>query len=275
MMLPDAPKLGILAGGGDLPRLLIQACQKNGREVFVIAFKDQCDAQTVAGVDHAWVRLGAAGKSIQALKDAQVIDLVMAGRIHRPSMTALMPDARAVRILAGGVMNKGDDGVLRTIVSALEREEGFHMVGAHEVLPELLSPEGVMGQVSPSENDQVDIDVAVHAALALGGADKGQAAVAKAGQVVALEDQDGTDAMLKRIAQANGFDQGGVLAKMTKPGQERRADLPTIGLGTVEYASAAGLKGIVVEAGGSIIVGREAVIKAADDKGLFLVGVKP
>jgi DUF1009 family protein len=275
MMPPEAPKLGILAGGGDLPRLLIQACQKSGREVFVIAFKDQCDAQTVADVDHAWVRLGAAGKSIQALKDAHVIDLVMAGRIRRPSMTALMPDARAMRFLAGGVMNRGDDGVLRTIVSALEREEGFHMVGAHEVLPDLLSPEGVMGQVSPSEDDQVNIDAAVHAALALGGADKGQAAVAKAGQVVALEDQDGTDAMLKRIAQANGSDKGGVLAKMTKPGQDRRADLPTIGVGTVDHAFAAGLKGIVVEAGGSIIVGREAVIKAADDKGLFLVGVRP
>lgn len=275
MMPSDAPKLGILAGGGDLPRLLIQACQKAGRDVFVIAFKDQCDAQTVAGIDHAWVRLGAAGKSIEALKNAGVVDLVMAGHIRRPSVTALMPDARAVRFLAGGVLNRGDDGVLRTIVSALEREEGFHMVGAHEVLPELLSPQGVMGQISPSLEDQVDIDVAVHAALALGEADKGQAAVAKAGQVVALEDQDGTDAMLKRFTQANGFDKGGVLAKMTKPGQERRADLPTIGLDTIDHAFAAGLKGIVVEAGGSIMVGREAVVKAADDKGLFLVGVKP
>ena len=93
-MQPDAPpkpyKLGILAGGGELPRLLIQACRRLGRDVFVIAFKDQCDPQTVEDVDHAWVRLGAAGKSILHLKDNAVVDLVMAGRIRRPSVTALM-----------------------------------------------------------------------------------------------------------------------------------------------------------------------------------------
>jgi len=271
-MPPDAPKLGILAGGGELPRLLIQSCRKAGRDVFVIAFKGQCDAETVVDVDHAWVRLGAAGKSIQLLKANAAQDLVMAGHIRRPSMTALMPDARAIRFLASGAMNRGDDGLLRTIIAGLERDEGFCMVGVHEVMPELLAPEGPLGSISPSSEDQVDIDVAVHGALDLGAADKGQAAVALGGALVALEEQDGTDAMLKRLIQS-GQARGGVLAKMTKPGQERRADLPAIGKLTVENAHAAGLKGIVVEAGGSLIVGRDAVVEAADALGVFVVGV--
>jgi len=278
---PDAPKLGILAGGGELPRLLIRTCREQGREVFVIAFKGQCDAETVtdvdhAPVDHAWVRLGAAGTSIKLLNDHGVQDLVMAGHIRRPSVTALMPDARAIRFLAGGAMSKGDDGLLRTIIAGLERDEGFRMVGVHDVMPELLSPKGPIGAISPSTADQIDIDTAIAGALDLGAADKGQAAVALNGAVVALEEQDGTDAMLRRLilsGQARGETGGGVLAKMTKPGQERRADLPAIGQLTVENAHAAGLKGIVVEAGGSIIVGRDAVIKTADALGLFVVGV--
>lgn len=271
-MPPDAPNLGILAGGGELPRLLIQSCRNQGREVFVIAFKGQCDKETVTGVDHAWVRLGAAGTSIQLLQDNGVQELVMAGHIRRPSMTALMPDARAIRFLAGGAMSRGDDGLLRTIIAGLERDEGFHMVGVHDVMPELLSPEGAIGQITPADNDQKDIETAIQGALDLGAADKGQAAVALNGALVALEEQDGTDAMLRRL-NASGQARGGVLAKMTKPGQERRADLPAIGKLTVENAHAAGLKGIVVEAGGSIIVGRDAVIKTADALGLFVVGV--
>ena len=271
-MSPDAPKLGILAGGGELPRLLIQSCLSTGREIFVIAFKGQCDEVTTVGVDHAWVRLGAAGKSIQLLKANGVQELVMAGHIRRPSMAALMPDARAIRFLAGGAMNRGDDGLLRTIISGLEREEGFRMIGVHEVMPQLLSPAGILGVVVPTDEDQINIAAAIHAAKDLGAADKGQAAVALAGEVVALEEQDGTDAMLTRLIRS-GQARGGVLAKMTKPGQERRADLPTIGMRTVENAHAAGLSGIVVEAGGAIIVGRDDVIANANAKGLFVLGV--
>jgi len=268
------PKLGILAGGGELPRLLIQACRKAGRDVFVIAFKDQCDQQTTTDADHAWVRIGAAGKSIKLLKNNGVVDLVMAGRIRRPSIAALMPDARAIKFIAGGVMNRGDDGVLRSLIQSLEIDEGFHMVGVHEVMPELLSPEGALGAIEPTDGERTDMDAAVHAALDLGAQDKGQAAVAAHGEIVALEEQDGTDAMLRRLIE-NGAGRGGVLAKMTKPGQERRADLPAIGQATVENAHAAGLKGIVVEAGGSIIVGRDAVIQTADELKLFVIGVKP
>lgn len=279
MMPPEptpsgAPKLGILAGGGELPRLLIQACRAGGRDVFVLAFKNQCDRETADGVDHAWVRLGAAGKALDALKAAGVKELVMAGRIQKPTMAQLMPDARALKFLAGGAMGKGDDSLLRTIVEKLESQEGFRIVGVHHVMPELLAPAGVLGRIAPADDDARAIERAVHAARDLGSKDLGQAAVATADAVIALEERAGTDAMLEALV-GNAAARGAVLAKMMKPGQEKRADLPTIGVATISNAAQAGLKGVVVEAGASLILERERVIAAADAAGVFVMGVTP
>ena len=274
MMPPKAAKLGILAGGGELPRLLIEACQGAGRDIFVVAFKEQCDQATVEGTDHAWVRLGQAGKAIDHLKANAVEELVMAGRIQKPSMAQLRPDVRAMKFFASGVLNKGDDTLLSAIVQFLETEEGFRLVGVHDVMPELLAPEGVLGRIEPAEADQLSIKTAIHAALELGAKDLGQAAVAHAHSVVALEDRAGTDAMLESLV-GNPDAKGAVLAKMMKPGQERRADLPAIGVATVKNAARAGLSGVVVEAGGSLIINRTAVTAAADAAGLFVLGVKP
>jgi len=272
--LPKLKKLGILAGGGALPRLLIKACQNTNRPVFVIAFLDQCDKETVAGVDHAWVRMGKAGKSIKLLHANNVDQLVMAGKINKPSLMQLMPDAKALKVIANGVINQGDDGLLRAIIQDLETNEGFPFVGVHEVLPELLTPEGVLGNVHPNDDDTLSIKFATQNALDLGAQDKGQAAVTSGTEIIALEDRSGTDALLKSLfgeARANGC----VLAKMCKPTQDKRADLPTIGLKTIENAQKAGLSGIVIEAGASLIIDRKTVIKAADAAGLFLVGVRP
>lgn len=274
MMPARAAKLGILAGGGELPRLLIDACQRIGRDVFVIAFKAQCDPKTVVGVDHAWVGVGKAGKSIEHLKANAVEELVMAGSIKKPSIAQLMPDARTLKFFASGVLNKGDDTLLSAIVQSLEAEEGFRMVGVHDVMPELLCPEGVLGSVIPSDADQASILTAIHAAIELGEKDLGQAAVAHEGRIVALEERAGTDAMLKSLG-GNSDAKGAVLAKMLKPGQERRADLPTIGVATIENAARAGLGGVVIEAGASLIINRDAVIRTANAAGLFVVGVKP
>lgn len=273
MMLPKAAKLGILAGGGELPRLLIQACQNAGRDVFVIAFKDQCDAQTTQGVDHAWVRIGKAGESIEQLRAHNVEELVMAGRIQKPGMAQLMPDLRTLKFLASGVLSKGDDSLLSAIVHTLEVEEGFRMVGVQDVMPELLAPAGVLGHVQPTDEQKNAIAAAIHAAKDLGTKDLGQAAVARADTVVALEERAGTDAMLQSLV-GNPQAVGAVLAKMMKPDQETRADLPTIGVATVEHAARAGLAGVVVEAGASLIINRAAVIQAADAAGLFVLGVR-
>ena len=271
------PKLGILAGGGMLPAMLVQECRRRGRPFFVIAFEGQADPSLVAGeaaVPHAWVRLGAAGTALKHLRKQGVGELVMAGSIRRPSMAALRPDFWAMKVLArAGGLARGDDAVLSTIIEALRRE-GFGVVGVDEVMPDLVAPEGVLGAVRPDAAASADIEAGIAAALDLGARDIGQAAVVRDGQVVALETAAGTDAMLRDCAAQAPTEPAGVLVKVAKPGQERRADLPTIGTDTVAGASKAGLRGIAVEAGGALIVEMEAVVAAADAAGLFVAGVR-
>ncbi len=267
------PKLGILAGRGELPARIIQACRETGRDYFVIAFEEQTAPQTVAGAPHAWVRLGAAGSALQRLRDAGVEELVMAGGVRRPSLSALRPDAWAVKVLAKkGGMALGDDGLLSALVTALE-EEGFRMVGADDVVSDLLAPQGLLGAIVPEPEATADIALGIEVALGLGALDVGQAVVVQQGLVLGVEAAEGTDALIERCAglRRSGF--GGVLVKVKKPGQERRADLPTIGVPTVTAVAAAGLSGIAVEAGGTLVMDRIAVAAAADRAGVFVIGV--
>lgn len=267
-------KLGVLAGGGKLPGLVIQACRESARPFFVIAFEGQTPPETVAGHPHAWVRLGAAGKAIQLLREAGAEELVMAGAIRRPSIGALRPDAWAAKFLAKtGAMSLGDDGLLTSLIRELERNEGFRLIGADDLLPQLLAPMGVYGAEQPDERALGDIEEGIRAARAVGAEDAGQAAVVQQGRVLCVEGKEGTDDMLARAAEARLNGPGGVLVKVSKPGQESRADLPTIGEATVKAARAAGLSGIAVEAGGTLVVDRAAVVKAADAAGLFVMGV--
>lgn len=263
-------KLGILAGGGKLPARIIEACRENDRPFFVIAFKGQADDATVAGTPHAWVRLGAAGKTLKLLRQAGVEVLVMAGRIRRPSLAALRPDAWAARFLVrSGAMALGDDGLLSAVIGELEANEGFRVIGPETLLPDILAAEGVYGDVEPDGQARRDIQRGIEAARDLGARDLGQGAVVRAGEVIAVEDAEGTDAMLERCRPGAG----GVLVKVAKPGQESRVDLPTIGVSTVDMARAAGLAGIAVQAGRALVVDRAAVIERADEAGLFVVGV--
>lgn len=275
------PKVGIVAGGGVLPHRLIEACQKSGQAFHVVAFKDQADPDIGDGIEGYvhWVRLGAIGKALSIFRENGCHELVMGGTIKRPTVVALMPDARAMKfIIKTGAYALGDDGLLSAIVRMLETEEGFRIIGVHHVLPELLAPLGTLTRHQPDPVALADLKVAVHAALDLGRKDQGQAAVGEAGRVLALEEKDGTDAMLERICQmadrpAPDQTIGGVLVKVVKPGQERRVDLPTIGVATIEGAAKAGLRGVGVEAGGAIIVDREQVIETAERLNIFIIGI--
>jgi lipid-A-disaccharide synthase len=270
-----AAKLGILAGGGQLPRLIVRACQDSDREFFVITFQGQGSQDAFDDVPHAQVRLGAAGQAIAHLRDAGVKDLVLAGAIKRPSVAMLRPDAWATRFFAkSGARALGDDGLLTALIRTLEDSEGFRIVGVDDLLSGLLAGEGVYGAVQPGPEDAATIAAGIGAAQAIGRCDIGQAAVAQAGRVLATEDSGGTDALLKRAEDLRMDGPGGVLVKVKKPGQERRADLPAIGPETVRAAARAGLRGIAVEAGGALVLDLDGVIRAADAEGLFVTGVK-
>ncbi|MGH6948843.1 MAG: LpxI family protein [Kiloniellales bacterium] len=268
------PKLGILAGRGPLPRRLAELCRAEGRPVFLLAFDGQTDAETLADFEHAWIRLGAVGRGFELLRAAGVEELVMAGAMRRPALSELKPDlAGAAFIAKAGISALGDDGLLKAIVRRLE-EEGFRVRGVDELIGGLLAPAGVWGRHSPDQQARADIERGLAVVRALGAVDVGQAAVVQQGLVLGVEAVEGTDVLLQRCAQLRRDGPGGVLVKISKPGQERRVDLPTIGLATIEGAAAAGLRGIAVEAGGTLVLERAAAVAAADDVELFLVGLE-
>jgi DUF1009 family protein len=267
-------KLGILAGGGDLPRRLVQVCRDSGRDVFVLAFEGQTDPATIADVEHGWTHLGSTSAALRMLRAAAVSDVVMAGPMVRPSMRDLRLDPLSVKVLArAGASALGDDGLLRAIVGMLEGE-GFRVLGVDEVLGDVVAPLGAFGRHSPDAQAEQDIDRGIAVARALGAHDVGQAVVVQQGLVLGVEAIEGTDRLLERCAELRRSGLGGVLVKVRKPRQEARADLPTIGVHTVELAAAAGLRGIAVQAGGALVIDRPAVASAADAAGLFVVGVR-
>jgi DUF1009 family protein len=268
------PRLGILAGAGELPRRLVTLCRAAGQQVFVVAFQGHTDRATVDGVPHVWVRLGAAGTTIERLHAEGIRDLVMAGAIRRPSVLELRPDVRAARLFARiGLRGLGDDGLLRCIADELEQEEGFHLHAPQEIFASLLAPAGPLGQVDADDQARADAARGIAVLSALGPLDVGQAVVVQLGLVLGIEAAEGTDALLDRCAGLRREGLGGVLVKVSKPQQDRRFDVPTVGAATVERAAATGLRGIAVEAGGTLIVDRQAAIAAADRLGLFLIGL--
>lgn len=269
-----AGRLGIVAGSGSLPRRLVESCKAAGREVFVLALEGEADPTVVEGVPHAWSRLGAAGSALDTLRANGATELVLAGGVRRPSLSSLRPDWRAAKFFARvGYRALGDDGLLSAIVKELERE-GFRVIGADQLLEAAGLEEGPLGRFSPDPEAAADIARGIEIARALGTLDIGQAVVVQQGLVLGVEAIEGTDALLQRCAGLRRAGPGGVLVKMEKPGQERRVDRPTIGRQTVALAAEAGLRGIAVEAGATIVLDRDEVVRVADAAGLFVVGVR-
>lgn len=270
-----ALKLGILAGGGPLPGHLIEACRSAARPYFVIAFEGHADPDVIGDAPHAWVRLGAADDALSLLRAEQVEEIVMAGPVRRPTLKELRPDRRAARFLARGLLNKGDNGLLGAIVQTLEEEEGFQVVGAAAVLSQLRAPYGSLGRFEPDVDAMEDIAHGVRVLTKTGQLDIGQAVIVQQGIVLGLEAAEGTRGLIERCGPLRREGRGGVLVKLPKPGQEIRADMPTIGRSTVAVAIEAGLSGIAVSAGDTLVLDRSDLVSTADAAGLFVVGVLP
>jgi hypothetical protein len=275
-------KVGILAGGGDLPLHLARAAQAAGRELYVVALQGEADTARYGDLPHGSVDPVKAGRIVDCLRAQGCGEVVLAGQVSRPNFDRLRPDWLGVRLLARVLVaaRRGDDAMLGVFLRFFE-DQGFRVVGVDQVAGELLAPSGVLGRCWPSAADRRDIEGAVRQVASLETSDAAQAAVVRDGQVLAVEGAAGTDDMLASVARigepARGqpSEQRGVLVKMTRSSQDRRVDLPTIGLTTVLGVRAAGLAGIAVEAGGALILDRQAVIAAADDAGMFLCGIAP
>jgi DUF1009 family protein len=267
-------RLGIIAGGGDLPAKVAAAARAAGRTVFILGLEGFADAAVLAPWPHEIQRLGAAGRIVAALRERGCQDLVMIGPVRRPSLLDLRPDAEGARLLArvGRAAFAGDDGLLAAVMRVLT-EEGFRVIGAHDILREAVAPSGVLTRTAPDAQAMTDINRGVQVARLLGSADVGQGCVVQQGLVLAVEAVEGTDAMLARAGALRRDGIGGVLVKLVKPGQDKRADLPTIGPDTIRHAAAAGLRGLAFEARATILAEREACLAVADAAGLFLIGL--
>lgn len=266
---------GIIAGGGQLPREVAMAARAAGREVFILALEGATDREAVADLPHAWVPIGQLARSLRALREADVGEVCMIGPVRRPTLASLRLDLRAMSLLPRYLKQAGgDDGLLRLLVGELERE-GFKVVGAHEIAGDLTAPVGLLTRARPDAQAELDIARGVTIARRLGEVDVGQAVVVQQGLVLGVEAIEGTDALLERVAALRREGPGGVLVKLCKPGQERRTDLPTVGPATVTGAYRAGLRGIAVEAGATLLVDRARAVEEADRGGLFVVGLEP
>ena len=269
------PKLAIVAGGGSLPLALAEACRNCERPYFLLGLEGFAEPPELAGHPHRWARIGAIGRVIAAIREEAATEVVFAGHVHRPSLTSLRPDLFTVRLLARiGARALGDDGLMRHIAEAFEAE-GLRVVEVSSVLADTLAPPGPLGALAPDETALKDIRRGMEVAEALGRADAGQGVVVQQGIVLAIEAAEGTDRMIARAACLGREGPGGVLVKMAKPQQDRRMDLPVIGPDTVKAAAAAGLRGIAVEAGGVLVLDREAAVRRADEAGLFVTGAEP
>jgi UDP-2,3-diacylglucosamine hydrolase len=266
--------LGILAGGGPLPAQVAQAARQAGRPVFVIGFAGFADPALIRPFSHVMLRLGAAGQILDALRKADCRDLVLIGPVKRPSIASLRPDAVGLRLLTriGVAQFSGDNGLLEAIVRILG-EEGFRVIGAQDVLQGSLGSEAALGRYTPDAQALADIERGVAVVRALGAVDVGQGCVVQQGIVLAVEAIEGTDSMLARCRALARAGPGGVLVKIVKPGQDRRADLPTIGPATVQAAADAGLRGIAFEAHGTLLIDPDRCRAEADKVGIFLSGV--
>lgn len=276
MMTENVKKLGIIAGGGSIPKMLIEHCRQNGRPYFVLAIEGNADKDILSDeVPHMWIRIGQAGSGFKKFAEEKVQEVVMIGTIRRPSFSDLVPDWKTTAFFAKvGMKALGDDGILRALVNEIE-SEGMIVRGIHEVIPELLVKEGVLGKVKPDKQAWADIKRGVEVVTELGRLDIGQGAVIQQGLVLAVEAIEGTDKMLLRCGDYKRKGPGGVLVKLRKPQQDMRIDLPTFGVRTIENAHKAGLRGVALHAGNGLIVDEAEAIKMADKLGLFVVGVNP
>jgi len=267
-------KLGIIAGGGTAPRHLIEACQKLGREFFVFCLAGQADPDLGADVPHVWLPLGAGAKLKELAAEQKIAEVVMIGKVRRPSLSEIKPDWLALKVITKiGITRLGDDGLLRAIGKVLEEEGGVRVIGAQDVFADLLTPEGDLTTVKPDDMALKDIQRGIEIAEALGRLDIGQSVVVQQGIVLGVEAIEGTDALIERTASLCREGPGGVLVKLAKPQQDNRFDLPTVGPDTIERMKQAGLRGLALEAGRSLLVEREATLILANEAEIFVTGL--
>lgn len=275
-------RLAIVAGSGKLPVHVAEAARANGEEPLIFPIRGEADGDW-SGFEAIGLGIGDIAGLKRAARAAGVDRIILSGGVRqRPQWNEIRLNLGTIwRLpkLLGTLMHGGDNMVLTMAIGLLE-DDGLTVIGAHDVAPGLVATIGPIGKHGPDQQSLTDIKVSIKAARLLGELDIGQGVIAVGGRVVALEGPEGTDSMIGRINELRtrgriSTTRRGVLVKLCKPGQDVRVDLPSAGLSTVSNALEAGLAGVALEAGRSLLLDEPDVVEFADSNGLFILGIDP
>lgn len=267
--------LAIFAGRGILPKMLIEKCQREGRRFKLFLLESEEYEIDYSAFDPIKMPYGNVGKFLEILKENKIKNLIFIGAVNKPNFSNIKVDKKGAILLAKIVTSKilGDDAVLRTVISFFEKE-GLKIVKIDEFLDDIVVKKSTLTKLQPTSQNLADIDLARKAIRAMSQFDIGQSVVVAQKQIIAVEAIEGTDEMIKRCGELNvSFTKDAILVKMKKTGQSGKADLPTIGINTIKNCKASGICGIAIQAGVTLVIDKDMVIKLADDLGIFLVAI--
>ena len=263
--------IGIIAGSGQFPELVAKGAKEKGHRVVICGFEGNTSPDLAKSADAFTIlNIGQFGGLITFFKKHGATQICMAGAINKPKALQIRPDFRAAKLLFTLATQKGDDAILRAVAAELQ-SEGFEIIRPETLAPRLQSPSGLLTKGLPSDELWQDMRFGWNIAKEIGRLDIGQCVVVKSGIVVAVEGIEGTNATIDRAASLAGA--GCTLVKLSKPGQDERIDLPSIGLQTVELLAKHSFCGLAYEAGKTLFFDQEESIVKANSCGIVIVGV--
>jgi DUF1009 family protein len=267
-------KIGIIAGNGSLPKQLALSLLDKNIKPYTVALTQIADEEVTEVGEYIWSKVTTVGKIFEFFNQNEIKQIVLVGGMKRPSFASLIPDRTGFKLLnrLRKLNNAGDNSMFNEIIKFIE-ENGFHLLGVDEVLPELLASKGPLAEIKPNKKQLADIEYGYKIAQEIGRLDIGQAAVVQNSATIGVEASEGTDGLIKRCANLQFDGKGAILIKTKKPNQDRRIDLPSIGIKTIETLSQLGYAGVAVEAGSSLIIDKETTLDAATKLGVFVFGV--
>ena len=275
-MSAEIKKLGIIAGGGLLPRYLAEYCASRSLSYFILALEGFADVDFIAAHPHAWQNFGKIGQAVDRLKQAGVTHLTFGGRVERPSLSSLKLDFTGMKLMGriATLKNHGDDALLSTVMGFME-EQGFTIVSPDSLLTNLSVGGGVMTTTRPNTSAEEDIAMGVTFLKTIGAFDVGQAVIVQQRKIIAVEGAEGTDKMIARVSPLLLIGEKATLVKIKKPQQDTRADLPAIGPETIRNAYAAGLGGVAIEASETLVLDKQVALEIANQHHLFITAIHP
>lgn len=274
MALKGVKKLGIIAGGGYLPRHVYDACIEQKVEVVVIGLENETSFDIFHDVKLEKFKVYKISKIIKRLKDEGVTHVTLAGKVHRAEISRLLMDIKGAKLFAA-IMTKGlaDNSLLKTVMNFIEKE-GFNIIAPNDLANNIVVHKGVLTKAKPSKSAQETIKEGLKILRGIANYDVGQSLVIQNGLVLGVEAAEGTDELMKRCGAIKQVDEDKpILIKVCKPNQDKRVDLPCIGTDTIENAHISGIDGIVVEADKSLILDQDNALKLANKYKIFIVGV--